>query len=327
MRRGNESGSALAASLMLIFTGSLMVMLVLSLSRYGVTTVPAHTELQKSYYVNELVAYLLQYLVSAERRINPNANLLDTDYSDGERFLPDGVEHTFDYHGKLVTFSLVDTRSGIDLSSRAYSYTISALKRYSETDTEFTSALDRLKAILDDYNDSDDLTSSDGRESTEYDTASAAPLPRNGAMLYREELFYVPELLALVKPDRDGRLSGIRLITSAGYVSGYTTSLFNSSDLEIKSRLSLDDAQLSELRAALDEYRRDPSTKLSDLMSEELRLKVNGGSFQNTPSGYYTVRVSSGEKRPSSTLVFSFQASGVNGPSDGVVKYLEWLSL
>lgn len=324
-RNKGERASALAAVLCLVFTGSLIVMMVLVMSQYGMTTVGAHTELQKSVYINEGVGNRVQFLISAERAKNPSVNLFDVDYSDGEMYLPDGVEHTMDYHGNAVKFTITDARSGVDLSPSYFRTTISALKRYSETDTEFIEQLDKISDILADYNDIDDLTSTNGRESSEYDELSAGPLPRNERMTFREELFYIPEVLALLPPDQDGRLSGIRLISTTGNVAGYSSSLFTASDLEIKARMNLEDADLATLKDALKQYKTD-QTRLSDILSSEMLSNIRRSGFISSPGNVYTVKVETAEKRLSRKLVFTFQASPVSGPDDSTVKYLEYLN-
>ena len=69
LRRG-ESGIALISVLLLIATGSLLALMVMSISKTTSFTVMPFVQLQRSYYVLEGMAQRIQFLISADRELN-----------------------------------------------------------------------------------------------------------------------------------------------------------------------------------------------------------------------------------------------------------------
>ena len=106
----------------------------------------------------------------------------DYDY---ERYIADGVIHTFNYHGTEVEFTITDARSGFDFSSRNWRSTLRRIKNIDGTDTDFTESIDLLSDLLTDYTDSNDTITGDGKETAEYESEDKSPLPRNAAMQSR----------------------------------------------------------------------------------------------------------------------------------------------
>ena len=201
-RRRGESGSALIPVLALILACSMIVTAVIAMSQLNVYTMTAHVKQQKSMYLCEGAANRIQWLVAAERNLNPNVSYDTFDYADYEydRFLPDGVEHEMDYHGTPVKFRITDAAAGLDFSRTLRLNTLNRLKMNTATDAEFTDTMTTLDNQLRDYTDADDVVTDDGREESEFQLLGQLPLPRNAEFQYREELFFIPEFTALRYP-------------------------------------------------------------------------------------------------------------------------------
>ena len=326
--RKRESGSALIAVLCLIFTAGLLVTAVVSMSQYNTFTLGTRLALQRSFYTAEGAANRIQWLIAADRNLHPLQILGEVDYSeyDYDRYLADGVVHTLDYYGETVEFVITDTQSGFDFSAQNANSTLQRLRQAEIDDTEYTELLDILGNRINDYNDSGDELSIDGMEVDDYDAEGKAPLPRNEAMKFREELFYITGFTDLFPPDRDGRLSAIRLISpeNTGSLSG-APNLFSADRRLLKAFTQLEDENIEALLDALETYRRE-RTSFTDLLNDPLLLG-NLANLSRNESGNYTVtiRPPQGSGRPGQRLTFSFPAFSIFGPQNNTVEYFEWI--
>ena len=320
-----ENGSALVAVLCLLLTGGIITTAVLSLSKIGTFTVYAHIERQKSMFVAEGVATRVQFLYAADLQLHTSEKLGETDYTeyDYDRFLCDGVKHVIDYYGQKVQFTITDTIGGEDVAQDS----TAALNKFinEDTDADVQETVTKFSNLLADYIDSDDEAKDDSWEATDYEDAGFKPLPRNGALQFREELTLIPEFLKLYPMDKDGRMSHIRLIPPKG--SPETTgkpSLFTATAQMIQNYCSIEEEKVPEVMDALKAWRND-RTLLSDTLDEELLNKLKS-NLATSESGLLTVNIEAPEedKRPFSRLVFSFPAFRIAGPENKLIEYLEW---
>lgn len=324
-RKSSERGSALVAVLFLLLTGGIITAAVLSLSKIGTFTVYAHVERQRSMFVAEGVATRVQYLYAADLALFPSEKLGETDYTeyDHDRFLCDSVYHVIDYYGEKVKFSINDTLSGEDVAQD----TSNALKKYVNEDTEadVEEMITRFQARLADYIDSDDEARDDSWEANDYEDAGLKPLPRNGALQFREELAYIQDFLKLYPMDRNGRMSHIRLIPPAGATAtGGKPALFTATPRMIQNYCNIDEEKVPEVMEALEAWRTE-RTLLSDTLDEEIIAKLKS-ALATTESGLCTVVIEAAdeEPRPFSRLVFSYPAFRISGPDNELIEYLEW---
>lgn len=321
----NQRGSAMVAVLCLLLTGGVITAAVLSLSKIGTFTVFAHVERQKSMFVAEGVATRVQYLYAADLQLHPSEKLGETDYTsyDYDRFLCDGVKHVIDYYGEKVQFTITDTLSGEDVAQD----TTAALNKYvnEDTDADVQEMVTQIKSRISDYVDSDDEARDDSWETTDYEDANQKPLPRNAAMMFREELAFIPDFLKLYPMDKDGRMSHIRLIPPPGGASlTGKPSLFTASARMIRNYCGIEEEKVPEVLDALRAWR-DERTLLSDSLDEDMLSKLKSG-LAMSESGMLTVNIEAPdeEKRPFSRLVFSFPAFKIAGPDKQLIEYLEW---
>ena len=324
-KTSHENGSALVAVLCLILTGGVITAAVLSLSKIGTFTVYAHIERQRSMFVAEGVATRVQYLYAADMSLHPNEKLGETDYSeyDYDRYLCDGVSHVIDYYGEKVKFTITDTLSGEDVaqdSSNAFSKYVNE-----DTDADVQEMLTQVQTRLSDYIDSNDEAQDDSWESTDYEDAGEKPLPRNGALQFREELAYIRDFLRLYPTDRNGRMSNIRLIPPAGSPgTGGKPSLFTATPRMIRNYCNIEEEKVQEVMDALEAWRTE-RVLLSDSLDEEMLTQLKSG-LATSESGLLTVHIEAPDeqRRPFSRLVFSFPAFKIAGPDNELIEYLEW---
>ncbi len=321
-RSGSESGSALVAALVLIFSASMLTMAVLAISQTATLDIRAHTQLQRSAYINEGVSNRIQWLIAADKHLFPGTSPGEIEYLDydHDRYLPDGVHHVMDYYGTPVAFRIFSGVSGWDLNPDAYQDTLRRFTSRIDVDTTVTDAVEELTDKLRDYFDNDDELSTNGMEVDDYDAEAMAPLPRNRSSgFWREELFYIKGLTALFPPDRYGRLSGQRLPnTPRG-----NPNFFTASSLMLQIYCNLEESQAEEVIAAREVWFRE-RIQIKDQIDTLLYSSL--GSLSWNDSDTYTVLIEGPReaKQPSRRLVFTYRGFPPTGPTDNMVEFLEW---
>ena len=331
-----EQGSALIAALCLIFMAGMLTASVLALSRIATFDVRAHIELQRSAYINEGVANRIQFLLAADRNVNPSSTQLgELDYEEFEydRYTADGVPHIIDYHGTEVQVVIQDAAAGFNLSSGSYRNTLRSIVSALELDdSEISEKMETLTERITDYLDTDDDMSGDnGMEADDYESENQAPLPRNGTLRYREELLFIPGFSEFFKPDKYGMLSSVRLIAPYGLNdisrNSSNPNFFTADRFMLKVQGRLEDEEIDEVIAARDEWLKE-KTKLSEQL-DGLLLNRLRSRFSFNESGYFTIRIESPEKskRPSRRLIFTYPAFEITGPQNDMVRYYDWLML
>ncbi len=323
--------SALVSVLCLIFTAGILTAAVLSLSKSGTFTVAAHVELQRSMLIAEGAANRVQWLLAADRNLNPNDKPGSVDYStfEYERFMADGVRHTINYYGENVQVQVFDALRGWDMGKNNYSAVLNTVSNQKDAGEDVIDLCEEVSQLLADYLDSDDNINERGMESADYEDAMQKPLPRNGEMQFREELLYIKGFAELFPPDKDGKLSVVRLIPpeNTSDLSG-NPSLFAATREEIALKLNdLGDDELDNIMDALEKWRNDKEL-LSETLDEELYAQLVS-KFSTVESGAYTVVISAPETpengaRPFRKLIFTYAGFEISGPSNRLLKYMEW---
>ena len=329
VRDSRESGAALISVLCLIFTAGILTAAALALAKVNAFNIVSHVRMQRSMLVAEGVANRVMWLIAADRNLYSSSEQLgDTVYDDydHDRYLADGTPHVLDYYGEEVQFTVTDATSGIDLSSEAYSAALRSFGQNRDDDADWSDSITALREQIADYIDANsDQTGDNGQEEANYEEMNMRPLPRNGAMQFREELLYLPAFRELFTTDRNGRLSSVRLIPPENTVSlSGTPSLMTATNDMLKSYCNLEDGEVTEVREAIDAWFKE-KTPLGDSLDAELLAKL--GALARTESGNYTVTVEAApaQKRPFKRLTFSFAAFPVSGPEGEKVRFLEWM--
>ena len=341
LRRG-ESGIALISVLLLIATGSLLALMVMSISKTTSFTVMPFIQLQRSYYVLEGMAQRVQFLISADRELYGNPQQLNIDnYSeyDTDRYLPDAVPHFMDYYGTPVVFTIQDAAGPVSLQGTNFQQALQQFRNYVDEENDFTDLLEDLNYIITDYVDTDDSpTDTNSWEADEYDEAGMTPLPRNGAITDRNEFAFIPGMTELFPIDQDGRLSYIRLIppATAGVTIDGNPDIFGVTDDWLVLACDLDESDLQDLHEAIAEFHSVDRVPLTENLTSDstVMTKLNNYVRWNS-SGVYTVIIRPAvtdeygeeleKKVPGRRLVFTYTPSPVTGATNGYVAFYEWM--
>ena len=341
LRRG-ESGIALISVLLLIATGSLLALMVMSISKTTSFTVMPFIQLQRSYYVLEGMAQRIQFLISADRELYGNPQQLNIDnYSeyDTDRYLPDAVPHFMDYYGTPMVFTIKDAAGPVNMQGTNFQQALQQFRNFVDEENDFTDLMDDLNYIITDYIDTDNSPNdTDSWEEDEYYEAGMSPLPRNGAITDRNEFAYIPGLTELFPIDQDGRMSYIRLIPPA--VSGVTIDgnpdIFSVTDDWLVLACDLDENDLEELHQAIEEFHSGDRVPLSENLTSDstVMTKINNYVRWNS-SGVYTVIIRPAvtdaygkeleKKIPGRRLVFTYTPTPTTGATNGYVQFYEWM--
>lgn len=340
MRRKRQAGIALIAVLLLVITGTSLATMVMAISKSSAFTVRPFVQLQRSFYVNEGMAARIQYLISAERQLFGSVSLQEDNYIDynHDRYLPDCVPHTMNYYGTWVTFTIQDGSSPVTLTDDYYRDGLAEFNNYSDDDYDMEELITFLQNRIQDYMDSDDTPIDDDSYEIDeyYDLFNAYPLPRNSAILDRNEYGYIPELKTFFPVDRDGRLSYIRLIPPA--IAGVTLDgnpdIWGVTDDWLYYCAGLEEDEIEELRMGIEELNSVERVPLTDSVDEEILNKLGNFVRWDTtdvitvtirPAQYDEKGEELAEKTPGKRLVFTYSNQPIGGAESGTVPFYEWM--
>lgn len=300
--RQNERGVALISVLCLLLTAGAMVGAAVALSQLNTFGVASAVEMQQSRYVAEGAAARIQYFLAADIAANGSRTLGETDYenSEYERLMADNVEHVMDYYGTPVRFKISDAVSGMELGN---TNTRTRMRSAEEASGDWETAVEEFFDKYTDYVDADDSASSSGMESGEYDAEDLHPLPRNGPMQYREEVWYIPGARRLFKPDANGRLTSIRLLIDGVNSSSVNPSVFTADKLLLRTWGNFTSDAANEVVKALKVWRLDRKP-LSDQLDSDTVAKLRQ-YFSWSESGIYSIDIISAAPAGRSTARLS----------------------
>lgn len=325
--RKNERGAALIATLSLLFTASLLVGALVVISQISTINIASSTEIMRSNYIAEGAANRVRFLIEADRYVHQEITETETVYDDYEyeRYLPDAVDRVIDYYGVPVRYRILNANAGFNMGSNSYENTLNTLRQVRDSTDSYTEAIDVLADRIADYIDTDDETRDDGLEKDDYEELGMDNLPRNSAIQYREELLWIPDVVDILPLDRDGRLTFVRLMSISGGRDSSRPDIYTANYTTLRTIGGLDEKEAAKIMHALKIWRRDRIPLSDQLDAIDLMPVQNAFSF--SPSSNYTIVIenATGENRPSARLVQSFTLSGIAGPDDETVRYLEWL--
>ncbi|HPY89426.1 MAG TPA: hypothetical protein PLT23_01780 [Lentisphaeria bacterium] len=136
-------------------------------------------------------------------------------------------------------------------------------------DTERLDAINRFLDVLGDYVDKDDFRKLYGLERDDYAAMGLPMLPRNNAMQFREEVYWLENWTEMVA-------DGITIIPPRGKSLPATDSkpsFFSTSDKYLQSLLFLTDSELSEVQRAREQWT-EHGVPLNESLSPDLFLEI-----------------------------------------------------
>ncbi len=323
-----ESGAALIAVLVLLATVSMLVMAMAALSQLAVFGTRSDAEYLRSGYIAEGALNRVIWLAAADGNVYNTTDLSTFDYSEYEndRYLPDGVDRELDYYGVVVRYRIENGAGGVSAAGAV----TTALDRLTSVRVTDEDALSDARTVFEtrysDYTDQDDLPGVDGMEAEDYEDLGAAPLPRNGGLGVREELWWIPDGVKFFPPDRNGRLTLVNPLGLASSRRPAQPDLFqaNYALLTNYGNLSSDDAR--ETLRTLKEFRRDRtvlSEVLDPLLFQNLRSR-----FSMANSGCYRITIENAAVNPgaaSARLDGTFYNPGIETGDGKTLTFHDWM--
>ncbi len=174
--------------------------------------------------------------------------------------------HLFD--NGLVTTWLSSAEEGFKISEPD-----SLRSSISPEEVDLLAEVDAFLDILGDYTDADDLHKLNGMEEDQYAAEGFPTLPRNAAMEFKAEIFWLPDWrniipgeIAVVPPP------GLSYPTSS---RNARPSFFSASEETIKNLLDLTESELEEIRNARQQWQEE-GVALEEVLSTELWSRVLG---------------------------------------------------
>ena len=278
-RRSAQSGMALMmvmgvlAAIMLLLAHIMLVSQLVSREAFQVT------QKESMRYRAESAADTAFWLHLTDRRLFSNRQLgqsTEGTTREDEDFPPwmlDGTPHEMD-EGETVVY-LASAENGIQVTN------LKQLKDGLDAsdDADYIADIDDFISCYDDYVDKDDLVKVNGMEKDEYAAEGFYTLPRNNAMQFKQELFWLPNWENVV--------SGAIMVVPPTGIS-YTVSsngrpsFFTATDDDFCRYLNieLDSIELREIREAIDRWNTD-FIPIEDSLDIDLLTQVkNRFSFE-----------------------------------------------
>ena len=324
----SEDGVALIAVLALLSSVSVLVMSMVVYSQLSTYGIRNDSDALRSRYIAEGALNRIIFLLAADNNEYRTSSLENFDYSEyeEERFIPDGRPRELDYYGTIVKYRIENGAGGISITGSNINTALNNLTRIRQTNEEdLSEAVTIFRTRFNDYVDSNDMVGDDGMENEEYaEFEENTPLPRNKALQFREELYYIPDGINFFPLDRNGRMTLINPLTVTGNRNS-RPDLFQANYALLTNYANLSHEDAMETLKTIKSYKQEPF-----ILSEEfdpLLLQTLKNYFSITNSGCYRVTIenASGGSAGSVRLDATFNNPGMAGSEGKTITYLDWL--
>ncbi len=323
-----EQGIALISVLGLLTVVMVLVAAAVAVSQTQRFSTATITQLGDSVYLNESAMNRAIWLISHDRSLFPDRAIRPgkEQLVRRDRFQADGVPRLFDVGGTPVEVRILDMNAGLNLSGVN---PVSGLAYWNQKlmmDGAGRRTLDVFRNRLMDYVDSDGLLRADGMEQADYEVLGFAPLPRNSAMQFREEVLWVPGGEEFVRPEADGLLSMVNPIPPRGlqFQVG-NPHFFSASPALIQDKCGFADRELTTVgvcrdRIASREVGADEAFGHEPLLYERLKKQ-----FSLTESAFYAlhIHVSPESGLPGRKLIAALRID--SSPGDNGIVFYQYL--
>lgn len=324
----SEDGVALVAVLALLSSVSLLVMSMVVYSQLSTYGIRNDTDALRSRYIAEGAMNRIIFLLAADNNEYRTTSLENFDYSEyeEERFIPDGRLRELDYYGTTVKYRIENGAGGISVSGSNINTALNNLTRIRQTNEEdLSEAVTIFRTRFADYVDSNDLVGEDGMEVEEYEELEEnTPLPRNKALQFREELWYIPDGVKFFPPDRNGRMTLLNPLTLSGSRRS-KPDLFQANYALLTNYANLSHEDAMETLKTIKAYKQEP-TVLADEF-DQLLLATLKNYFSITNSGCYRVTIenAAGGNAGSVRMDATFNNPGMTGSEGKTITFYDWL--
>ena len=325
-----ESGVALVAVLVMLSTVSLLVMSMVAYSQLSSYGVRNDTDVLRSRYVAEGALNRIIWLLAADNDLYNTTNLENFDYSEyeEERFIPDGRLRELDYYGTKVKYRIENGMGGLSIDGNVRTALSNLTRVRAVNEEDLSEAVTIFNTRYTDYIDSNDLAGEDGMEEEEYQELSEnVKLPRNNALQYREELWFIPDGIKFFPPDRNGRLT---MINPLGMGSGgrrrSRPDLFQVNYALLTNYANLSHEDAMETLHAIKKYKRSAEPVILADEIDPLLLATLRNYFSISNSNCYRVTIENAANGGTGSVRMdaTFFNPGISN-AGGTVNYYDWL--
>ena len=326
--QSEEKGIALIVVLTLVVLLSLLTFSTATFSQisYRLSTIN-RDRIQSAYWAESAASRIMWLLASDIKRHPTRALAGDDEEEEMERFLANGSTHTIknEYEADIKV-KIYDAATGIDISGS------NPIKYLQKNKTAFEDDKDKLeeyKYFLNsvvDYVDTNDFVHLNGGfEKDDYKAEGMAPLPRNYAFQYREEILWIPEIENFFTPNKDGLISAFRLIPPRGLPAirgnGNFFSETDKNAMQLKTGLEKDDVN-SIFKARKDLLK--SRTSLADSLDQDILSKVKG-KYSFRESGFYTFVIEASPGKGMAGRIFTCTIRLTRNITGGKeLRYYDW---
>ncbi len=262
---------------MLLISHMMLVSGVISKESYMISTKGLLRYQAESAADTAFWMHLTDRRLYSNRTLGQSENDALRENSDFGCWMLDGRPHQFD-DGKAYVY-LQSAENGIKVSSLENDLKVGLDLA---DDADLLTEIDNFIAAYKDYTDADDLLNINGFEADDYAAAGFPTLPRNAAMQFKEEIYWLPDWENVVQ-------EGICIIPPLGisyeFKKGSKPSIFAASDATICARLNIDEgsAELESIHEALLRWKED-GTPLEDVLDLDLLSQIKA-NFDFTEPG------------------------------------------
>jgi hypothetical protein len=327
-KKYEEKGIALIVVLTLIILLSLLTFSTVTFSQISYRLASVNRDRSQSAYWAESAAARTMWLLASDIIKHPTRSLgSEGEEEEEERFLADGSVHTIKNQDEAeIKVKIYDAASGIDISGS------NPIKFLQKNKTAFEDDKDKLEeykyflnSVLD-YVDSNDFVHLNGGfEKDDYEAEGMAPLPRNYAFQYREEILWIPEVGKFFTPNNDGIMSVFRLIPPRGLPPIRGNSNFfsetNSNLMKLQTGLEQEDVE-SIFQARKDLLK--SKTSLADSLGQDVLTKVKS-KYSFRESGFYTFIIEASPGKGMAGRIFTYTVRLTRNIAGGKeLRYYDW---
>ena len=324
-----EKGIALIVVLTLIVLLSLLTFSTATFSQISYRLSSINRDRLKSTYWAESAASRTMWLLASDIIKHPTRALgaVDEDEDEMERFLADGSVHMIKNEDEAeIKVKIYDAATGLDISG---SNPIKVLQKNKTVFEDDKDKLEEYKYFLNsvlDYVDSNDFVHLNGGfEKDDYKAEGMAPLPRNYAFQYREEILWVPEIEKFFTPNKDGVISVFRLISPKGLppIRGNSNFFSETNSNSMQLNTGLEKGEIDSIFKARKDLLKS-KTSLADSLDQDVLNKVKS-KYSFRESGFYTFIVEASPGKGMAGRIFTCTIRLTRNIAGGKeLRYYDW---
>lgn len=324
----SESGVALVAVLVMLSTVSLLVMSMVAYSNLASYGIRNDSDVLRSRYVAEGAMNRIIWLLAADNNEYKTSDMLSFDYSeyDEERFIPDGRPRELDYYGTLVKYRVENGMGGLSIDGNIRTALNNLTRVRASNEEDLSDNITIFNTRYADYIDTNDLVGEDGMEIEEYqELEEEVKLPRNNALQYREELWFIPDGIKFFPPDSNGRMTLVNPL-GMGRQRNSRPDLYQANYALLTNYANLSHEDAVETLKAIKKYKKSVEPVILSEELDPLLLATLRNRFSTANSGCYRITIENASSGSSGSVRMdaTYFDPGISN-ENGSISFFDWL--